>query len=274
MRSDVLQLLCCPACHHDLTLAGAVVGNEIDMAELVCGGCTKVYPIENGLPHFALPRELVGKNKIAYWAQTLIFSHAYELTVVRPMSYVFKMSEAEARREYLSCLQVKPGDRLLEIAVGPGPNLRHLHQMFDQVELYGLDLSTGMLQQCAKNLKEWSVEAHLVQGLAEALPFKNDSFNVILQVGGLNHFRDLKQALSEMLRVAKPGAQILNVDEWLDPERIPRWWARALVRAVPALHRNTGPPVELVPAAAVGTHCERIWNGCGYRLEFRKPAPT
>ncbi|MCS6806878.1 MAG: methyltransferase domain-containing protein [Acidobacteriota bacterium] len=272
MKTDALELVCCPACHHDLTLTEASVSDDIEMGELVCGGCAKVYSIENGLPHFAAPQELVGKNKIAYWAQTLIFSRTYEQTVIKPMSYVFKMSEAEARREYLSCLQLAPGDKLLEIAVGPGPNLRYLHQMFNGVKLYALDLSTGMLQQCAKNLKTWSVEAHLFQGLAEALPFKSNSFNVVLQVGGLNTFRDLKQALAEMLRVAKPGAQIVNVDEWLDPERLPRWWARALVRAVPALHQKTGPPLHLVPAEAVGKHCERIWNGCGYRLEFRKPA--
>lgn len=56
----------------------------------------------------------------------------------------------------------------------------------------------------------------LVNCCAEDLPFKNNSFDIVFHVGGINFFNDKKKAVEEMLRVAKNGAKLLIADETND----------------------------------------------------------
>ena len=267
MKSSSLTLLCCPICRQDLRLETVSHSSDVQAGELKCLGCLKVYSIQAGIPRFAAPRELVGQNKTAYWVQTLD-APVYDQTV-KTMTRLFGVQEDEARREYLSRLELRQEAKILEVAVGPGPNFRYLHQMSEAIECYGLDLSTGMLRQCVKNLKKWGLKAELFQGLAEQLPLKDNIFDVVFQVGGINNFRDKKAAIAEMIRVAKPGTKIIIVDEWLHPERttgLLRWG----LKMFPSLYRNTDPPVELVPANSEDLKVVPIWNGYGYCLEFRR----
>lgn len=270
MKSGSLEFLCCPACHADLLLENAGERHDVETGRLKCLGCSKVYPIQEGLPRFAARQELIGKNRNQYWLGN-IYSHFYDQIVVKPMMLFFGVQEEAGRREYLSELEAIKNAKVLEIAVGPGPNIPYVYQMVEGAEVYGLDLSLGMLHQCAENLNRWSLEADLFQGLAEQLPFKDNTFDVVFQVGGINDFRDKQRAIEEMLRVAKPGTKIVVVDEWLHPEREKRLLGRLVLRALPVLYRRTEPPTDLLPATVEETRLEPIWNGYGYCLAFRKP---
>ena len=54
---------------------------------------------------------------------------------------------------------------------------------------------------------------NLVNCAAEDLPFIDQSFDVVLHVGGINFFSDKKRAIEEMIRVAKPSTKIMIADE-------------------------------------------------------------
>lgn len=60
-------------------------------------------------------------------------------------------------------------------------------------------------------MKGWPVELFL--GNAEALPYRDNSFESVFHVGGINFFNDKRKAIEEMIRIAKPGARILIADE-------------------------------------------------------------
>ena len=51
------------------------------------------------------------------------------------------------------------------------------------------------------------------------LPYKDNVFDTIITTGGFNTFGQKEQAITEMLRVAKPGALIIIADEGLSPKR-------------------------------------------------------
>lgn len=72
-----------------------------------------------------------------------------------------------------------------------------------------------MLKKCQKI---WGGRANLnlVSYAAEDLPFIDQSFDVVLHVGGINFFSDKKRAIEEMIRVAKPGTKIMIADETSD----------------------------------------------------------
>ncbi|HHX73502.1 MAG TPA: class I SAM-dependent methyltransferase [Firmicutes bacterium] len=110
-------------------------------------------------------------------------------------------AEAEVRREYLCELEIAPGMHVLEVSVGTGSNICLLPR---GAFYYGLDISRGQLRQCAKNLRRLQLSARLILGEAEHLPFRDNSFDVVFHMGGINFFSDPPQAVREMLRVAKP----------------------------------------------------------------------
>jgi ubiquinone/menaquinone biosynthesis C-methylase UbiE len=53
----------------------------------------------------------------------------------------------------------------------------NLHYLPRDANYFGLDISMGMLKQCQWNLKKWSLQAELFQGIAESLPFKDSAFD-------------------------------------------------------------------------------------------------
>ncbi|MGC3979367.1 MAG: methyltransferase domain-containing protein [Paludibacteraceae bacterium] len=53
----------------------------------------------------------------------------------------------------------------------------------------------------------------LVHCEAESLPFEDASFDVVFHCGELNYYNDKQKAITEMIRVTKPGTKILIVDE-------------------------------------------------------------
>lgn len=173
------------------------------------------------------------------------------------------------RRGFLSELEFRPGDRVLEVSVGTAWNARLLPPAID---FYGLDLSWGMLEKARRNLRRWKREARLFCGEAENLPFTDDAFDVVFQLGGLNFFNDKAKAVREMIRVAKPGTRLLISDE--NEKQV-----RALYEKIPILgrrlwrhHEGLGPPLDLLPAHIAKPVIRNHADGRFYTLTFRKPA--
>jgi SAM-dependent methyltransferase len=56
-----------------------------------------------------------------------------------------------------------------------------------------------------------------VLGAAERLPFKDESFDAVLSLNVLEHVKDPFQAAREIMRVMKPGAELMCVAPFLQP---------------------------------------------------------
>jgi SAM-dependent methyltransferase len=90
--------------------------------------------------------------------------------------------------------------RILDVGCGTGANLEMLAN-FGQAE--GVDVSDDALEFCrAKGLK-----TH--KGLAEKLPFENESFDVVTALDVVEHLDDDIAGLKEMNRVLKSGGMTL-----------------------------------------------------------------
>jgi ubiquinone/menaquinone biosynthesis C-methylase UbiE len=93
------------------------------------------------------------------------------------------------------------GRDVLEVGCGTGLLLRRIAGFARSAR--GVDLSPGMLEQArARGLD-------VVEGSATALPFADASFDVVCSFKVLAHVRDVRLALSEMARVARPGGHVL-----------------------------------------------------------------
>jgi len=223
------------------------------------------FPIEDGIPIFVQPNDVVGLNK-KYRTFYQLSAPMYDF-FVRLYGYLWGGSEALWRQEFLRELEINEGDRVLEVSVGTGGNLRLIPQT---VEYFGLDLTRGMLKQCRRNLRRWQRSATLFNGNAERLPFDDASFDVVFHVGGINFFNDQEAAIREMIRVAKPGAKILVVDETDDGirqyEKMP-----GLGLLVRSERQAAKAPVDLVPPEMMDMNITLVSKGAFYCLTFRKP---
>jgi ubiquinone/menaquinone biosynthesis C-methylase UbiE len=97
---------------------------------------------------------------------------------------------------------IRQGHRVLDIACGTGILAREASSRLGNVgHVAGLDAARGMLavaQQLAPSI-DWK------QGVAEELPYADNSFVVVISQFGLMFFQYRPAALREMLRVLVPG---------------------------------------------------------------------
>ena len=267
MKRTTLNLLACPCCHGCLD---ALVTDEktIHAGRLVCPRCKRDYPIINGIPQFIQPEGLTGFNRrfsrLYDW-----FSWIYAAFSKVAFAYI-GMNEETGRREITDRLDPR-GGRVLEVSIGPGVNLPYLMNRSDISEVLGLDISLGQLKRCQRYVakKGWNVDLFLGNG--EQLPFRDESFEGVFHVGGINFFNDKKSAIDEMIRVAKPGARILIADE---TEK----GARGYEKFIPGFKKSFGgnrkeiiAPIDLVPSEMFQKQVLDVWKGWLYCIEFIKP---
>ena len=96
-------------------------------------------------------------------------------------------------------------ERTLEVGCGTGRWLAELRCATSH--LYGLDLSTGMLQEARKRRAQFS----LVRGRASRLPFPDAVFDLVYCVNALHHFDHPGDFVFEARRLLRPGGVVAVV---------------------------------------------------------------
>jgi len=105
--------------------------------------------------------------------------------------------------------------RVLEIGAGTGflsINLA-LAGCLDGAELTVTDISEGMLDVCVENGRQHGVTLIPHAGDAEALPFADGSFDLVIGHAFLHHLPDPAAAIAEAFRVLVPGGTLVVAGE-------------------------------------------------------------
>jgi ubiquinone/menaquinone biosynthesis C-methylase UbiE len=124
-------------------------------------------------------------------------------------------------RRLAEVLALRPGERVADIASGPGTTAFLLAGEFD-VHVDGVDL--GETAVAAANAKavasglDHRVAFHL--GDAERLPLPDESVDAVVCECALCTFPDKAAAAAEMARILKPGGRVGITDVTLDPNRL------------------------------------------------------
>ena len=137
------------------------------------------------------------------------------------------------RKVATSIIAPKPGMRILDIAAGTGSSSRPLADA--GAEVIPLDFSKGMLEAGRKRHPDLA----FTHGDALALSFKDNEFDVTTISFGLRNTSDTLKALSESLRVLKPGGRMVVVEFSQPTNKIFRTiYLRYLMRAIPPVARK------------------------------------
>jgi SAM-dependent methyltransferase len=110
----------------------------------------------------------------------------------------------------LEAARVRSGLRVLDLASGTGqPALDLARAVGPTGHVTATDLSPAMLAIAERNAREAGLgNIAFRQADAEALPFPNESFDVVTSRLGAMYFVDFQRALGEIRRVLKPNGQV------------------------------------------------------------------
>jgi SAM-dependent methyltransferase len=134
--------------------------------------------------------------------------------------------------------RVRTFDRSLELGAGTGYFSLNLLQAGVITEATCTDISQGMVDTLAANAQRLGLEVDARIADAEALPFADDSFDLVLGHAVLHHLPDLDQAWREILRVLRPGGIAVFAGEPSQyGDRIAGVPKRAASRVAPAWRR-------------------------------------
>ena len=94
---------------------------------------------------------------------------------------------------------------MLEVGFGLGTDFIRFARA--GARLHGIDLTQASADAVRKRLVYEGLDANIRVADAEAMPFNGDSFDLVYSWGVLHHTPDTKEALSEVRRVLRPGAE-------------------------------------------------------------------
>ena len=165
-------------------------------------------------------------------------------------------------RRLVEQVGVREGEKVLDVACGTGnAAIRAAEAGGDVV---GVDLTPELFETARRLASEAGVEVEWVEGDAEALPFADGSFDVVLSVFGVMFAPRHEVAAGELARVLRPGGRI-GLCSWT-PESAIVGMMRAMFAHLPQ-GPEFGPPP---PFWGVDEHVLSLFEGSGIELRFAR----
>jgi ubiquinone/menaquinone biosynthesis C-methylase UbiE len=113
------------------------------------------------------------------------------------------------QREALEALELRPGDRLLDVGCGTGAGVRAAAKVVERA--VGVDLSPKMLGE-ARERAAGIPGVEFVEGDSEQLPFGDSEFTAVVCTTSLHHYPRPDAAAREIARVLAPGGRAVIGD--------------------------------------------------------------
>ena len=131
-------------------------------------------------------------------------------------------SDVKWRKKVIKMVAETRPKTILDIATGTGDLAIQFAENTSAEKIVGLDLSEGMLSVARKKVsgKNISEKIEFVQADSEALPFDDNTFDVITVSFGIRNFENLEKGLSDIYRVLKKGG-IFVILETSVPSKFP-----------------------------------------------------
>jgi ubiquinone/menaquinone biosynthesis C-methylase UbiE len=154
---------------------------------------------------------------------------AYDLTIG-----LLGRRGSRLRAMFADELQLRPGDRVLDVGCGTG----RLAMVFvDRVDpggsVDGIDAAAEMIKRATARARKHGTPVTFQVALAQQLPFPDATFDAVACILALHHVADDDQltAVREMYRVLKPGGRLL-IAEFGKAPRFPHRGLRRLSRSI------------------------------------------
>jgi len=131
------------------------------------------------------------------------------------LDHVEAIADVRARRQRsIDLIEPRPGMSIAEIGCGTGTAARELAAMLGpQGKVYGFDISEAMIAVASERARELADRTEFRLADASRLPLADASLDAYRAERVYQHLADPLAALSEALRVLRPGGKVVLIDQ-------------------------------------------------------------
>ncbi|MCB7128049.1 MAG: methyltransferase domain-containing protein, partial [Candidatus Brocadiales bacterium] len=229
MKYKLLGFVCCPVCKGPLALEVFVEKDEVEEGRLTCEGCTRIFPVINGMPRL-LPDELA--NMVLRFHAPFFDRYAGPMSsylrrcqtqpqdgwwraqrrTLTSFSYQWrKFKEMIPHWEQVFLDSISPieagffrGKVGLDAGCGFGRSLYYAASY--GAEVIGMDLSEAV--EAARENTRHLPNVHLIQADIFNPPLRERSLDFVYSIGVLHHLPDPKQGFLALSHLLTHGAPI------------------------------------------------------------------
>ena len=134
---------------------------------------------------------------------------------------LFLGQEQNIRQSTLDLVKITGRDTILEVGCGTGTlTLAAKKRAGPESRVFGIDPAPDMIATAKQKAVKDGLEVEFKRGLIEAIPFSDDTFDIVLSSAMMHHVpagETQRKGIEDVFRVLKPGGQFLIVD--LEPPR-------------------------------------------------------
>jgi len=152
----------------------------------------------------------------------------------------------ELGRVVVAAAHLGPGDRVLDVAAGTGNAA--IEAAHTGASVIASDLTPELLEDGRRNAAAQGINLVFEEADAEALPYSDDSFDVVLSCVGVMFAPHHERAARELTRVASPGGRLALIN----------WTPEGFVGQLLATVR------PFVPAPPAGVQPPPLWGDEGH----------
>lgn len=148
-----------------------------------------------------------------------------------------------AAAEFMSRVPLRPGLRVLDAACGTG-NLA-VHAARAGCQTHGLDIAANLIAQARSRAEREDLSIDYTEGDAEALPYPDASFDVVVSMYGVMFAPRPEAIVAELRRVTRPGGLIA----------LANWTPEGFIgKMFEVFKRHLPPPPPGVPSTMLWGH--------------------
>jgi ubiquinone/menaquinone biosynthesis C-methylase UbiE len=123
------------------------------------------------------------------------------------------MAQEQLSQQVANAGQVRSGQRILDCGCGFGGTIAHLNDRLQDLDMVGLNIDPRQLEVARTNFyPKHGNRAEFIEGDACALPFDENSFDLVLAVECIFHFPSRLRFFQEVRRVLKTGGTLAICD--------------------------------------------------------------
>ncbi len=226
------ELLVCPKCHGELDFENHRTKGTPGIR---CRECGTHYPVEGQIPLMFAATTNDGFGHDLYHAQ--LHGNFFER--------VFHSNRIETLLRLITTeIELEPGARALDVGCNTGPMLIPLRQR--GYDVVGIDISADDVQQAERYLCERNLPAgRLSVGDGTRLPFRDQSFDLVLLIDILEHTDRPERIVSEARRLLVPGGIVIATVPWAYHPYVRFTWLRKLLSSRKTIDEHPDAPFEL-----------------------------
>lgn len=224
--SKLQDILICPSCHGDL---------EFRAQAIVCQDCAACYLVEGQIPIMIAETSTDGFGHDLYHAQLHgnFFEKVFHTNRIKTLL-----------RLVTSELSVAPTARGLDVGCNTGPMLIPLRQR--GYDVVGIDISPRDVHQAEHYLRQCKLPTgRLSVADGTRLPFRDQSFDLILLVDILEHTDYPERIVSEIGRLLTLGGIVVATVPWAYHPYVRFTWLRKALSSRKTIDEHPDAPFTL-----------------------------